>query len=374
MTLACDPCLRRAHLIAELAPWIAGLLDRPRARKSGLLALPDGQLLAAAAAGERERAERFLATFDADRARRQAESAGVVPVCRHDPAYPPASLSLSDPPAVLFVAAESDGARALAALDPAVTLVGTRRPSPYGLEMASALGRGLAAAGIPVVSGLALGIDAACHRGCLAGGGLPVAVLAGGCDRATPRANAHLYEQVRRQGMVLSEMPPGCPAFRWSFPARNRIMAALGRMTVLVEARSPSGSLITSHFAQDLGRTVGAVPGRATAEAAAGVNALIGDGARVVTGAQDVLDELYGVGARTLPAEPVPLPENRIDRRVLEAVASEATPGALARAAGLSAAEARASLGRLEAGGHVRRGPLGLYERVPAPAAGGGLS
>ena len=115
--------------------------------------------------------------------------------------------------------------------------------------MAYSLGRGLGSSGVPVVSGLALGIDATAHRGCLDGDGPPLAVLARGPDAVYPRRHRTLYAKVREAGIVLSELPPGTEPFLWAFPARNRIMAGLARMTVVVEAAQPSGSLITSDFA-----------------------------------------------------------------------------------------------------------------------------
>ena len=155
---------------------------------------------------------------------------------------------------------------------------------------------------MPVVSGLALGIDATAHRGCLDGGGAAFAVLACGPDVAYPRRHRRLHERIRENGLVLSELPPGTPPFRWSFPARNRIMAALSRLTVVVEAADPSGSLITADFARDLGRSVAAVPGRVTSKVARGTNGLLKDGAVPITSTEDVLDELFGVGARHPPA------------------------------------------------------------------------
>jgi DNA processing protein len=249
--------------------------------------------------------------------------------------------------------------------------VGSRRPSPYGLEMAGALGRGLAVAGVTVVSGLALGIDAAAHRGCGEAGGFPVAVLAGGPDIAYPRSNRRIHRDVARTGLVLSEMPPGQRAFRWSFPARNRLMAGLAGMTVVVEAANPSGSLITAEFAQDLGRIVGAVPGRVTARMAAGSNALLRDGAAVIRGVEDVFDDLLGAGAGARADEEAALRRREALApelaRVLEAVEAGEGIGGVAAAAGISAREARVALARLEADGLVVRGPLGSYER----AAGG---
>ena len=191
-----------------------------------------------------------------------------------------------------------------------MTVVGTRRASPYGTEVAYALGRGLGAAGVPVISGLALGIDGTAHRGCLDGGGVPVAVVASGPDVVYPRRHRSLHERVRAEGLVLSELPPGTEPYRWSFPARNRIMAGLARVTLVVEAADPSGSLITAEFAKDLGRCVAAVPGRITSSVARGTNNLLKDGATPISGTEDVLDELFGVGVRRVP-EAGPPPARR---------------------------------------------------------------
>ena len=168
--------------------------------------------------------------------------------------------------------------------------------------MAYELGRGLGAAGVTVVSGLALGIDAAAHRGCLDAGGPAIGVLAGGPDVPYPRSNAGLYERLRRDGIVVSELPPGVRPFRWTFPARNRIMAGLSAATVVVEAADPSG--LADHERLRRSRWAGPwrrCPGRATARLAAGANRLLKDGALVVTSAEDVLDELFGVGNRPDP-------------------------------------------------------------------------
>jgi DNA processing protein len=268
---------------------------------------------------------------------------------------------------VLFVKGAGD-LGALAGREPCVALVGSRRASPYGLEITRALGRGLAAAGLTVVSGLALGIDAQAHRGCLEAGGAPLAVLGCGPDVAYPRTNRRLYERVCERGLVIAELPPGQRPFRWSFPARNRIMAGLAQMTVVVEAADPSGSLITSEFATQLGRPVGAVPGHVTSSVAAGSNGLLKDGAVFVTGAGDVLDELYGPDPdRELPPPPAAPAHDPVQRRLLESVEAGLGIDAICAHAGLPVCDVRAGLARLEAGGHVRRDALGTYRR----AAGG---
>ncbi|MEA2376965.1 MAG: processing protein [Thermoleophilaceae bacterium] len=371
---ACETCLRRAMLVAMVAARIAGLLDRPATRTAGLLALPEAELVAAVAGPQAESVLRALRARDLGADRHACEQAGVTPVCRHAESYPPLLNDLADPPAVLFVAG---GSEALARLgdEPAVALVGTRNPSPYGREVAHALGRGLGAARVPVVSGLALGIDATAHRGCLDGRGLPVAVLACGPDVAYPRRHQALHREVRRCGLVVSELPPGTRPFRWSFPARNRIMAGLARITVVVEAADPSGSLITTDFARDLGRTVAAVPGHVTSRMARGTNGLLRDGAVPITGPEDVLDELFGAGAREVPPEEAaspPEPADPLLRRILGAAERRESVSAIAAEAHTSVAAARAALGRLEAEGYLVRRDLGGWERALAARTGGG--
>ncbi|MBN1529250.1 MAG: DNA-processing protein DprA [Thermoleophilaceae bacterium] len=364
MSGACERCLRRARLIAQLAPRITGMLARGR-RVPGLLALSEQDLIAAAGGRHKDLVRERLASFDPDAERRDLEAAGVWAVCRHGPAYPAQLLDLPDPPAALFGIGAPELLE-LVADGPAVAVVGTRRPSPYGTEVAYALGRGLGAAGVPVVSGLALGIDATAHRGCLDGHGAPLAVLARGPEYAYPRRHRKLHEQVSQQGAVVSELPPGTAAERWSFPARNRIMAGLARLTLVVEAADPSGSLITAEFARDLGRGVAAVPGRVTARMAEGTNGLLRDGAVPVTSTEDVLDELYGVGMRPPPpggTRPAPPAEAGM-RLVLDAVEAGSSVDEIVARTRASASEVRVALARLEADGHVVRGALGGWERA----------
>jgi DNA processing protein len=356
----CDACLRRALLVAFLAPRIAGLLDRPRARVAGLLGLPNEDLIAAAAGTAGDDAERYVDGFEPDEERVRIGQTGTSAVCLHSTAYPEALHDLDDPPAVLFVSGRTQTLARLAD-EPTVAIVGTRRPSPYGVEVAHAIGRGLGAAHVPVVSGLALGIDATAHDGCLAGDGTPIAVLACGPERAYPRRHRALHRRVCESGVAISELPPGAPTFRWAFPARNRIMAALARLTLVVEAADPSGSLITAEFAHDLGRTVGAVPGRITWRMAAGTNALLRDGAVPITSPQDVLDELFGAGMRAAPSQRAAAPK-ALDA-VLEGVESGLSIDEVANRTRLDPAEVRAALGRLESDGLIVRRSLGGWER-----------
>jgi DNA processing protein len=364
----CEQCLRRSYLIAHLAPRIAGLLDRPRQRPSGLLDLDEDGLIDKVAKGEPGNAARgFLERFDPDRALAQLVDTDVAAICRHSAHFPAGLHQLSDPPSVLYSTGPPERLTELTA-EHAATVVGTRRPSPYGSEISKELGRGLAAAGITVISGLALGIDGLAHQGALAAKGRPIAVLACGVNLAYPARHRELYRRVRDAGIVLSELPPGCRPFRWSFPARNRIMAALGVITVVVEAADPSGSLITAQFALDLGKTVGAVPGLVTSHKAAGSNRLLRDGAATIRGTEDVLDEMFGIGngpsgpraadpARVLALEP------RL-RTVLDGVEIGEGVGEIAARTGMSAPAVRSALGELELEGLIVAGAVGWYQRA----------
>jgi DNA processing protein len=251
----------------------------------------------------------------------------------------------------------------------AVTIVGARQASGYGLRVAERLGRDLAVAGVTVVSGMARGIDAAAHRGALVGGGVTVAVLANGPDVVYPPFNRELYERIVASGVAIAEHPPGTPARKHQFPARNRIMAALGRVVVIVEAAQPSGSLITADLAAKLGRSVGAVPGQVGVRVAEGTNDLIKDGAHLIRDARDVLDLLYGVGVESLrPAlkeAPSPRPGPPLKgalRAVLGLVAAgAATVDRVAVDGGLAPREVAISLARLERLGYVTADALGAY-------------
>jgi len=369
----CDACLRRAHLLGRLSARISGLLDHPRGRAPGLLALSDVDLIAAIAPDETDSLRRFVKEFDSSVARERLAETDVEAVCRHDAGYPAGLRDLTDPPAVVFV---RGGCLRLSGLtrQPMVTIVGTRQASPYGIEVARELGRSLAVAGVPVISGLALGIDGAAHRGMLDADGAGIAVLACGPDVIYPRTHRALYERLLDRGVVVSELPPGQRALKWSFPARNRIMAALAATTIVVEAADRSGTLITAAFATDLHRDVGAIPGRITARMAAGSNRLLRDGAHVVRGVEDVLDLLYGVGMRP-GADPVgcqgghgvsPRSE-ALDpglRQVLDTIEAGQGVETLVEAALASAREVRVALGRLEALGLVTRDGFGSYERT----------
>ena len=280
-------------------------------------------------------------------------------------AYPRGLLDLepAERPARLYCAGRAEAIAALAG--PVVTIVGARRASGYGLRVAERLAHDLAIAGVTVVSGMARGIDGAAHRGALAGGGTTVAVLANGPDVVYPAVNRRLYDQIVATGAVISEHPPGTVARRHQFVARNRIMAAVGGVVVIVEAAQPSGSLVTADRALTLGRTLGAVPGHVGVRVAEGVNDLIRDGAHLIRDARDVLDLLFGVGLGS-PGAPRrgPALEPRL-ARVLELVeGGAATVERVALDAELAPSDAARSLTRLELLGYLECDSFGAYART----------
>jgi DNA processing protein len=291
--------------------------------------------------------------------------AGAWGCCRHDPLFPSALADLGDPPSVLFGRGDPG---LLAALDSdgTVTIVGSRRPSRYGRELARLLGGEVGAAGLITVSGMAMGIDSEAHRGALDAGGLTVAVLGTGVDVPYPPRCARLYEEIVERGLVLGELPSSTAARRWTFPARNRIMAALARMTIVVEARERSGSLITADMAQNLGREVGAVPGRVGSSPAAGTNELLRDDATVIRGGADVLDSMLETGAEVPRATARGPALDLESAEVLDLVERGASSAdALARASRLGPGPLAAALLRLELNGYVRSDSGGRHERTP---------
>lgn len=356
---ACEECLAHSWLLARLA----GHLDLARARIEPVLGLGDEELIAAVAGKQRAAVLRERSAIDVGALRGVARSAGLEPICRCDPRYPARLAGAPSPPAVLHVAGGLERFLELVAGEP-VAVVGARRPSAYGLEIAHSLGHGLGAAGITVLSGMALGIDSAAHSGALAAGAGTVAVLPGGAERAYPPSKRALHRQIQARGAAVSELPRGTGAWRWAFPARNRIIAGLSAMTIVVEAREGSGALLTAAFARDLRRTVGAVPGRVTSLLSAGPHGLLVDGAQLVRGPQDVLDQLFGAGAPR--AQRDDRPELAPELRLLLSAITEGhdTASALARA-GFAAERCLGALAALELSGYVRHGPGGRWVAVP---------
>ncbi len=243
-----------------------------------------------------ETARRALDDADrlADRERREAARAGGRVVTRLDPDYPQALLDLPLPPPVLYLRGELSASSGIA-------IVGSRRAERYGLEAARFFGHQLAAAGATVVSGFARGVDTAAHSGALeATNGMTVAVLGCGLAIDYPRGNRSLGQKIASQGALLTEFPCETPPRAWNFPVRNRIIAALSRSVLVIQAAARSGSLITARYALELGREVFALPGRIFDDRSLGPNALLRDGAAPALHPRDLLD--------TLPETMVPTP------------------------------------------------------------------
>lgn len=260
-----------------------------------------------------------------------------------DPRYPAALLELDAPPPVVWW----QGRLELAG-EPQVAIVGARCCTSFGLHWADRVATAVARAGAVVVSGAARGIDTAAHRGALAADGLTVAVMGCGVEDGSVRRNPVIAPILAAEGLVLSEFPPRDPPTRWTFPRRNRLIAALGRATVVVEASERSGSLHTARFARDLGREVFAVPGRPDAPASAGALGLIAEGASMLLRPGDAVAVL-GDRARGVPA------------RLREALARPASVESVAIRAGLEPREALRMLLTLELTGLVRRLPDQRY-------------
>jgi DNA processing protein len=284
-----------------------------------------------------------------------------------DEAGYPALLRVMTSPPVLWVRGALADEDALA-----IAIVGSRQATPYGLEVAERLGADLAARGITIVSGLARGVDTAAHRGALAAGGRTIAVLGCGIDVLYPPESGPLVAEIVHHGAVLSQFPPGAPPHAIHFPARNRILAGLALGVVVVEATERSGALITAGHAGDLGREVFAVPGRITSDTSAGPNGLIAEGAKLVRGWSDVVQELPEPWRRSVVSVPV---ISGADIRGIEASGGEVpTPDTeearvlamltvdepqhieqLIARSGLPAGRVTATLGALEIIGRVRQ-------------------
>jgi DNA processing protein len=359
---ACPSCLRRSRLLAHLAPYIEKVATGAAGRRSPeLLRLGNEDLAEAVAPRAADRMLSGVSALPGERLRAELEDAGCWGCCRHDPLFP---VGLGDAPDAPWALIGRGDPALLSRLTPeeAVTVVGARRASTYGREVARELGRELASAGLIVVSGLAFGIDSCAHRGALEAG-LTAAVLGNGADVAYPAAHRSLWRRIGESGLVLSELPPGAGAWRWSFPARNRIMAALAGMTIVVEAAERSGSLITADLAADLGRDLGAVPGPVGSRLSVAPNNLIAGGACLVRDAQDVLDAMLGPGARRLERSGPELdPAQRAALEALE-LGAETCDG-IAAELGLSGAEAAAALADLESLGYVNCSLMGVYTRT----------
>lgn len=225
-----------------------------------------------------------VAYAEADELLAKAEASRIDFTAIGDAQYPEQLHQLTDPPPVLWSRGDWS-----ALTGPLVSIVGTRRATSYGLRVTREIASALVRQGACVVSGMALGIDAAAHTAALAAGGRTVAVLGTGADVAYPRAHAALHREIIERGLVISELPPRAKADPGSFPRRNRIIAALAPLTIVVEAPLKSGALITAKAALELGRDVAAIPGPIDAPQSVGTNDLLREGAHVITSAADAL-------------------------------------------------------------------------------------
>jgi len=269
-----------------------------------------------------------------------------------DASFPAALLALSDPPLGLFM-------RGALPAGPAVALVGARHASAYGREVAEHFGRELAAAGVVVVSGMARGVDAAAHRGALAAGGPTVAFWGAGPDQVYPREHDRLAEEIAAHGCLLTEYPPGAPPRAQHFPERNRLLAGMCQVVVVVEADERSGALITARLALEEGRDVMAVPGSVFSRLSVGPNGLLRAGAAPALAADDILAVLG------LPPTRVAANNDGEEPVVLAALphGEAVTVDHVAAQAGKTIAEVLQALLELELAGRVVREPDGRYRR-----------
>nr|WP_223305814.1 DNA-processing protein DprA [Massilia sp. NR 4-1] len=304
----------------------------------------------------------------------------------HDPAYPPLLLQIADPPLLLYVKGRAELLQA-----PAVAIVGSRNASLQGEANAQRFAQALSAAGLAIVSGLALGIDAAAHRGGLAGGASTIAVIATGADRIYPRRNAALARQIAEQGCLVSEFALGTPPRDHHFPRRNRIISGLARGVLVVEAAERSGSLITARQATAQNREVFAIPGSIHSPLSKGCHILIREGAKLVDTVEHVLEELgWEASLPEYPAAPIADNAAAADAsadtaadagavlavaaacqwgagadRLLAALGHDPLPaGALAARLQLATSMVQAHLLALELAGAVERLPGGAFRRL----------
>jgi DNA processing protein len=336
----------------------------PALADTELAALADGRLTARDIVAARGRAAPDRRAVEADLAWLEGRGRHLITLAT--PSYPALLRHIADPPPVLFV----DGDAAVLGA-PQVAMVGSRRATPCGMETAHALSAALAACGLVVTSGLALGVDAASHRGAMAGGGRTLAVAGNGLDSVYPRRHRRLAREVAGNGALVSEFPPGTPPLPGHFPRRNRLISGLALGVVVVEAARRSGSLITARLAGEQGREVFAVPGPVESPLSRGCHHLIRQGAKLVEEVSDILEELpagpWRVPVDRRPDAPERLPEDldEAQKTVLASLAYRATSvDRVVERSGLTADTVCSILLALELRGLVVPVPGGAYCRV----------
>ena len=315
-------------------------------------------------------------------------STAPAPLQRHvltlgDADYPPSLLETADPPVLLYITGHSRwfGTQGLAWPRKALAMVGSRNPTPQGVQNARAFAQTLVRQGITVISGMALGIDAAAHAGALeaATGQQPatIAVIGTGIDRVYPRANHPLAGQIAEQGWIVSEYHLGTPPLAQNFPKRNRLIAGLASGTLVVEAATASGSLVTARLASEQGREVFAIPGSIHAPQSKGCHALIRQGAKLVESVEDILEELPALGMATTPTPTESKPKDARgaaaisasteDQGLLQALGFDPVDlDSLCSRTGIDIASLQIQLLELELKGQVARLPGGMFQRLAA--------
>ncbi len=374
LTLIMVPGIGSTHFIRLLARF-----HTPKA----VLAASEGALREIVGPALATQIKQYAETADIEGQESRMKASGATLVTLEDSAYPTRLAEIYDPPLALFVRGRHIDPDA-----PCVAVVGTRRPTPYGVRMAEKFARELSARGITVVSGMASGIDAAAHRGALEGGGRTAAVLGCGVDIVYPLENEQLMNDIIRHGSVMSQFTMGTKPSKGHFPYRNRIISGLSLATLVVEAPSRSGALITARQAAEQGREVFAVPGQIGVLNSAGPHALIREGAKLVETVDDILVDLElpasarqpqpatvapgqaWSGSEPAREHPVPAPERApvqpttapkpavtgVERDILSVLSPEGSfVDEIAAACRISISEALSSLTLLELKGLVRQ-------------------
>jgi DNA processing protein len=358
-----DPGLA-GWLQLSLTPGLGASGVRVLLRQFGLpeavLARKRSELAALAPAASLEALDSAPVRAAVERALEWAARPGHFIITLADDSYPRALLEIPDPPPLLYAQG-----RPQLLQHPAIAIVGSRNASAQGISNAEHFAKALSASGLTIVSGLALGIDAAAHRGGLGGASSTIAVLGTGIDVVYPQRNAELAAEIARGGLLLSEFPLGTAAIAHNFPRRNRLISGLARGCLVVEAALASGSLITARLAADQGREVFAIPGSIHSPLSKGCHALIKSGAKLVESADDVLAELSGFRPSGYASTAQPRAAAQPDSGLLAVMGHDPVDvDSLCARAGLSAEQVASELLRLELDGRVTALPGGLYQRL----------